>query len=200
MVVRTSTSCSTAPTLSSVATSPSSPGPRPSAPRWSTASTGAARWLRSTDLLPACGQLKSPGFGRGFFVAPSSAVRLADLTGFAFDRKLPSPSRAGFQSPSVTCGADKAPGDEGKCHAQSVADRWPARASHGPALDWSGPGRDQLAAIELHDQTDPVGRLRRGAGRARPDPDLAEQAVALESVGWAKAHSSRRAHHLQANI
>ena len=26
------------------------PGSRPSAPRWSTASTGAARWLRSTDL------------------------------------------------------------------------------------------------------------------------------------------------------
>ena len=52
----------------SVTTSTSTPGYRPSTPRWSTASTGAARWLQNTDLLPGFRSLESPGFGRGFFV------------------------------------------------------------------------------------------------------------------------------------
>src|ERR1700730_2819719 len=176
-------------------TSPSSLGCRPSAPRWSIASTGAARWLRSTDLLPAFGQPKSPGFGRGFFVvwnllsgflvlgaAGRRSVALAALRptrpGWHCTRSIATLAfRAGFRSPTVACGVDKAPGDGRKCHAQTAADRWAARARHRPALDRPGPGCDQLAAIELHDPPDAVGRIRRSAGRARPDSDLAEQAL-----------------------
>jgi hypothetical protein len=44
----------------------------------------------------------------------------------------------------------------------------------GMLLDRSGHRCNRLAAIELHDQRDPVGRLWRGARRRRPDPDLAE--------------------------
>src|SRR5436190_5729469 len=66
---------------------------------------------------------------------------------------------------------------EGNADAESAADRWPHRACHWPPLDRSGSGCNQLAAIELHDPADAVGRLRRGTGRARVDPDLAEQAV-----------------------
>ncbi len=46
-------------------------------------------------------------------------------------------------------------------------------------LLWIGQGTGMitLAAVELHDQATPVGRIRRGARRPRPDPDLAEQAL-----------------------
>src|SRR5258708_13316264 len=68
MAARTSTSCLTAPTPSSVATSPSSLGCKPSAPRWSIASTGPDRSSRSTDRGGISDRFKSPGFVRGFFV------------------------------------------------------------------------------------------------------------------------------------
>src|SRR5450755_643953 len=58
-----------------------------------------------------------------------------------------------------------------------ASDCWPVRARHGAIVDRSGYRGDQLAAIELHDQAAAMGRLRRGAGRVRPGPDLAEQAV-----------------------
>src|ERR1051326_7311144 len=67
--------------------------------------------------------------------------------------------------------------ERGKSHAQIAADHRPSGARHRPALDRSGHRRDQLAAIELHDPTAAMGRLRRRAGRVRPGPDLAEQTL-----------------------
>src|ERR1700759_1012968 len=60
--------------------------------------------------------------------------------------------------------------------AQNAADFGPDRACDRPALDRSGNGHGGLAEVELHDQRDPVGGLRRGAVGDRPDPDLAEPA------------------------
>src|SRR5271154_2733251 len=127
MATRTSPNFSLPPNRPPVfMTLPSSPGRRPSKPRWSTASTGAARWLRSTDLLPAFGRLESPGFGRGFFVAstahedgatwlarPRLSFGHAGPAGIVCDRKLRSPLQAGLRSPSVTCDVNKAPGEGG---------------------------------------------------------------------------------------
>src|SRR5207248_1462055 len=78
---------------------------------------------------------------------------------------------------------------EGNADAESAADRWPHRACHWPPLDRSGSGCNQLAAIELHDPADAVGRLRRGTGRARVDPDLAEAGAAVAVVGRNEAKS-----------
>src|ERR1044072_7269217 len=61
--------------------------------------------------------------------------------------------------------------------AQDVVDFGPGRARDRPALDRPGHRRSRLAAVELHDQPDPVGRLWRRAVGGRPDPDLAEPAA-----------------------
>ena len=46
-------------------------------------------------------------------------------------------------------------------------------------LLWIGQGTGVIKwpQVELHDQPNPVGRIWRRAGRIRPDPDLAEQAL-----------------------
>src|SRR5438105_3710965 len=64
-----------------------------------------------------------------------------------------------------------------KDHAQIAFDRRLSCARHRSALDRSGHRRDRLAAVELHDQPYPVGRLRRGACRFRSGPDLAGQTL-----------------------
>src|SRR5712664_4111282 len=74
---------------------------------------------------------------------------------------------------------NRPPAERGKTDAQTAVDRWLSRARHRPALDRPGYRRDQMARVELHDQPDPMGRIRRRAGRGRPDPDLARQALGV---------------------
>src|SRR5579871_361108 len=70
-----------APTCRPPTASASTPGTRPFPPRWSTASTGPARWWRSTDFLPALLRLKSPGTVRGFLILRLFHSHLSDSRG-----------------------------------------------------------------------------------------------------------------------
>src|SRR6267142_1624529 len=78
--------------------------------------------------------------------------------------------------------------DEGETNAQTAIDRWLSCPRHRAALDRPGYRRDQMARVELHDQPDPMGRIRRRAGRGRPDPDLARQALIWHALVAAKHH------------
>src|ERR1700730_8385631 len=152
---------------------PSSLGCRPSAPRLFTASTGVARWSRSTDRLLSISNSKAPA-SSGAFLCPRNggAVKLGDAI-----PPLLLPSVSERATLAALARWPRGRSRTRKTHAQIASYPWPARAGHRPAVDRPGHRCDQLAAIELHDQADPVGRLRRRARRSRLDPDLAEQAL-----------------------
>src|SRR3981081_475941 len=146
---------------------PSSPGCRPSAPRWSTASTGVAlRSSPSTDLRTD--QLKSPGIARGFF-----ASRLMTTSPAAEAYPLPLPHGNDQATLALVVLRRRPITGQGNVHAQIAFDRGISCPRHWTALDRPGHRGDRLAAIELHDRTASGGGLWRHAGRGRPDPDLA---------------------------